>query len=152
MAKPGELLLFDFLTDSVSSSAPGSTLYSAIVHDTIYQSIGKADRVIRISDAVSEFAPGPGMVMEEFDVQVTIVVASRVTGKEKTQRQDALTDVFELQAAVCSLILGDPTLGGRTCETVLERSWRSYDTLDGEPFAVANIPVVVNASGKRLGQ
>lgn len=152
MSKPAEILLFDFLSDLLTQADAGDVLYGVELHDTIFKPIGKANRVVRISEAIGDLSPGPEMVIKEWDVQLVLVIASRIAGREKTDRQPALIDVFQMTVAVYSLLMTDTTLGSRVCDLVIDRGSRGYDVLDGEPFAVANLPLVINPSGARLGQ
>lgn len=148
MSNPAEILLFEFLQESIDASGADDVIYAIELHDTIYQKITK-DRGLRISDAVSDMAPGPGGDMREFNARIVLVCFAKVGGKDKKDRQPALTDVFQLQQAVYQLLYNDPSLGGRVCDTNLERGSRGYDILDGSPYAVANIPVVVNPIGSQ---
>lgn len=150
MDKPAEILLFDFLTEQINALVGDEVLCGVELHDTVYQPIGKANRLVRVSEAVGDLSPGPEMVVREYDVQLMLVIASRVEGKDKEDRQPALVDVFQMQKALYSLIIGDSTLGARVCDSVIGRGPRGYDVLDGEPFAVANMPLVINPSGETL--
>ena len=149
MDKPVEILLFEFLESVIATAGVGDPLFEAELHDTVHQPI-RGDRVVRISEAVGDLAPGPLMEVKEYDVQLIVTCCSRVTGKEKTERQPALADVFRMQKAVFAELITDPTLGGRVCDLVVMRGGRGYDIYNGEPFAVTNMPVVLNPSGARL--
>ncbi len=140
---PAEIQLFDFLTTVIGSAAQGDPLFNAELHDTVYQKI-TADRGIRISEATGEFSLGPGGVANEYDVTIIIVCYARVTGVKKQERQPALADVFDLVKRVFEVLMNDPTLGGRVCDLIVQPGGRGYDTFDGEPFAVANMPIVIN--------
>jgi hypothetical protein len=148
MDKPAEILLFDFLTDRITGALTGDPLAGLELHDTIYQKIN-TDRGLRISEAVGEILPGPAAEWKEWDVALTIVCFSRVLGKEKTNRQTALIDLFQIQQATCAVLLDDSTLAGRVCDLLLQKCIRGYDSLDGEPYATAHIPIVINPSGAR---
>ena len=147
--KPAEILLFDFLAEKLDLAVPDDVLFQIELHDTTYQKITKP-RGVRISEAVGDLAPGPGGGLEEHDVLLILSIYSRITGKEKTDRQPALADVFATTKAVCQLLLDDSTLGSRVCDTLLRRGSRGYDVLDAEPYAVANIPLIINPSGARF--
>jgi|GEM_PF-3532568 len=146
IGKPAEILLYEYLAEQIDAAVCGDVLYKAELHDTPYQRI-TGDRGVRISEAVSEFAPGPEMKPAEFDAAIIITCFSRVKGVEKTARQPALQDVFDLSAAVFALLTTDFTLGGRVCDLVVHESSRGYDTYNGEPYAVSNIPITINPSG-----
>ncbi|MEO8650497.1 MAG: hypothetical protein ABI539_15145 [Acidobacteriota bacterium] len=148
MDKPCEILLFDFLSPAIAAAVLGDALFQLELHDTVHQKITK-NRGLRISEAVGDISPGPDMVWKEYDVDLMLVSYSRVTGSEKTNRQAALIDVFQIQQAAAILLTGDPTLGGRVCDLLIRKCSRGYDVLDGEPYAVANIPLIINPSGAR---
>lgn len=146
--KPVEVLLFEFLEQKISESGSDEAIYGLELHDTIYQPIRK-DRGLRISDTVGHFSPNGLMEENEYDVFVTVAAYSKVKGQDQQARQPAMTDVFIVQQATYTLLRGDSTLGGRVCESLLRQGARSYDTFDGEAYAVAIIPLVINPSGQR---
>lgn len=149
MEKPSEILLYEFLRESIDALPQDHTLFELEVHDTVFQTI-KTERGARISDAVGDLSPGPEMVIKEYDTLLIITCYSRVNGTDKTQRQTALVDLFNIQREIYSLLLNDSTLGGRVCDSVLLKGGRGYDSLDGEPYAVSNMPIVINPSGETL--
>lgn len=148
MNKPVEILLFDYLADAQAASAVDSVIYPLELHDTVYQTI-KKDRGVRITDAVGDLAPEPGGGLKEYDVSVQIVCFAKVEGKDKKQRQEALVAVFAIQRAVVQLLLDDQSLGMRLCDVVIQKGVRGYDVLDGTPYAVANISILINPTGER---
>lgn len=143
MDKPAEILLYDFLYEAFASSPETSLVYSAELHDTIYQTITKP-RCVRISDTVSDLSPVAGMEMREFDAQLVIAGVVKVPGKQKAQRQACIQEVFDLQREICDLLILDSTLGGRVCDSLIRTCSRGFDVLAGEPYAVVNIPMVIN--------
>jgi hypothetical protein len=143
MDKPAEILLFDFLTEQIELAVPDDPLFQIELHDTVHQTITK-DRGVRISEAVGELLPASDGEWKEFDATLIVTCYSRVLGKDKTQRQTALADVFTIQKAVSELIGTGSTLGNRVCDVLLRQYGRGYDVLDGEPYAVVNIPLVIN--------
>lgn len=140
---PAEILLFEFLSESISGSAPDDVIYDCELHDTVYQAIRKP-KCIRISEAVSELAVDVTQEMKEFDAELVIAVCVKVEGKDKKERQASIQTLFDIQQEVTKLLTEDGTLGGRVCDSLVRRSFRGFDVLDGEPWAVANIPVVIN--------
>ncbi len=146
MSKPVEILLFEFLQAACDASAAGGVLYELELHDTIYQSITRP-RGIRISDAISTAAPDTGGGMKEYDAEIHIVCFAKIEGTDKKQRQAALQQVFDIETAVVGLLYGDQQLGGRVCDVVIQKTPRSYDVFDGNPYAIALIPIVINPSG-----
>ncbi|MEQ1646117.1 MAG: hypothetical protein ABL959_21880 [Pyrinomonadaceae bacterium] len=143
MSKPAEILVFEFLTEICAASEPGSTLYELELHDTIWRSITKATGV-RVSDADADFAPGQGGGLKEVDTKVILVPFARVEGPDTKERQAAVQKVFEIQEALIAAIYADQYLGERVCDTLIGRSPRSFENLDGKPYAIANIPLVIN--------
>jgi hypothetical protein len=157
--KPAEILLYDFLLEQFEAAPAGSILSlegdsdrgELDLHDTIYQQIN-TQRCVRISEVVGGFSPGPENEWKEYDVSITLVALARVTGTEKKDRQPALTQVWELQKELYKLLTEEPTLDGRVCDLLLEDGVRGYDELDSEPYAVVNIPVIINPSGARYAK
>lgn len=143
MDKPAEILLFDYLTEQVEAAAAGDVLFEIELHDTVYQSITKT-RGVRISDAVGDMSPGPAGEIKEFNVDLQIVCYAKVEGKDKKQRQEALTAVFAIQQEMYRVLIGDSSMGGRVCDVKLLRGSRGYDVFDGNPYAVANLGVLIN--------
>lgn len=146
MDKPVEILLFDFFDEALEAAVEGDALFGVQLHDTVYQTIKKTgkpatDRVIRIGEAVSDL--DPGCCFAERSANLTLVLAVRIQGKDKTERQTALIDLFKLQKAVAEL-LEDRSLGDRVDDLEFESAFRGYDTFDGDAYAVANIPMVIN--------
>ncbi len=141
--KPAEIVIFEFLSDSISSAPVDSPIYDCELHDTVYQTI-RTKHCIRVSEAVSELAVDVTQEMKEFDAELVIAVCVKVEGKDKKERQASIQRLFEIQQAVTKLLTEDGTLGGRVCDSLVRRSFRGFDVLDGEPWAVANIPVVIN--------
>jgi hypothetical protein len=142
--KPAEILLFDFLTDAIAAAAADSVLAELELHDTVWQQITRP-RGVRISDAVGDLAPGPGGDIEEFDVMVIVTCFSRIGGKsEKKERQPALIDVFGIQKAIAQVLRNDSSLGGRVCDSLLQKGGRGYDKYNEGTFAVTNTPLIIN--------
>lgn len=148
--KPVEILVFEFLQEAVDAASSGQVLYGLDVHDTIWQAFKKdRPRVLRVSDAVGDIVPiGLGEV-KEFDVALQIVCCVKVEGNNQKERGPALQAVFEIEKEVHALIYADQTLGDRVCDVVIEKSVRGYDSIDGNPYAVANISLVINPSGEQ---
>lgn len=149
--KPAEILLYDFFRERFDASASDSLLYKLELHDTVHQKI-VTPQGVRISEATSDLAPGPGGGLKELDIDLIIICFSRILGKNKTERQAALMEVFEIQNEIAGLLNADQTLGGRVCDLLIRRGSRGYDVLDGEPFAVANMPLLINPSGARYSE
>lgn len=142
--KPAELLLFEFLSEQIASVTDREDLlYEMELHDTIYQTIKKSYGW-RISDVVSDFSPGPGGGLKEFDAELTLVCYAKVEGPDKKDRAAALQKAFELQVKALELFYADQYLGDRVCDIHVKRSPRGYDNYDGNPYAIVNMPLVIN--------
>lgn len=144
--KPVEILLFEFFDERIAAAVSGDGFLGLELHDTVYQSITKPDG-IRISSCVSFPAQGAS-AEKEIDAEMVIVCYSKVLGKNKKDRRDALQKVFEIELAVINALDEDQTLGGRVCDILRKRTPRDYDVLDGDPYAIANIPILINPSGQ----
>lgn len=144
--KPVELLLFDYLNDLIKAAQPGEVLYELELHDTVYQKIVKV-KGVRISEAVGDIVPRPGGNLEEWDVSLRIVCFVRVEGKDFQARAPAMQACFTLQKEIVRVLLADQTLGDRVCNSYIGRIPRGYDSMEGTPYAVANIPLTINPSG-----
>ena len=151
MDKPAEILLFDFFEEQIGAAVPAEILYEVELHDTIHQKI-KTPRGIRISEAVGDLSPGPENVLKEYDVLIILTCYSRVIGPQKTQRQPALIDVFNLQKESYRVLLENPTLNERVCDLLLLKGSRGYDVFDEGVYAVSNTPIIINPSGERFDE
>lgn len=145
--KPSEILLFEFLTERIKAAASGDVLFEIELHDTVWQSITR-ESGIRISDVICEMAPEPGGGMKEWDVHIELACFAKVEGNDKKQRQPAMLRAFQLQQAVCKLLVQYQDLNGRVCDVLVRRGSRGYDTFDSNPYAVGSVPLVINPSGK----
>lgn len=140
--KPGEFLLFDFLTEQIAAAGEGDALFEIELHDTIYQSITRPQG-IRISDATSYMSPTSDGV-KEFNIDLQLVCFAKVEGKNKKERQDALTAAWRLQKATYGVLMDDQSLGGRICNGILVATGaRGYDVFNGNPYAVGIIPLTL---------
>lgn len=147
--KPAEVLLYEFWQEQIAAAQAGSPLHGDEfeLHDTIYQTITK-ERGIRISDAVGTFAP-TAESDNEYDVSIEMVAFVRVAGSDKTARQPALTQVFLIQREMYRILRENDNLGERVCDSLLLKGARGYDVYEGEPYAVASVPLIINPRGAR---
>ena len=148
MSKPVEILLFEFLQESVDAAVPEPVLYGIDVQDTVWRSItNEKPNGVRISDAVSTMRPDVGGGLKEFDAELQLVCFAKVDGADLKERSSAMQRVYEIQQAITGLLLQDPELGDRVCDVDVERASRGFDTFDGKPYAVAMIPLTINPTG-----
>jgi sensor domain CHASE-containing protein len=71
----------------------------------------------------------------------------KVLGKNKQERADALTAVWTLQTWLYEVLIADASLGRRVCGSKLGKGARGYGVFDGDPYAVAMVPITINPSG-----
>jgi hypothetical protein len=138
--------LYLFLQGAIAAAGITDPLQQAELHDTVHQVI-KQDRGLRIGDCISELAPRADGSLGEFDAQLELTCFARVAGSDKTERLAARDAVIELAAAVIGLLLADPTLGGRVCDTLAGTVRREFTSINGQPFALARLPITINPSG-----
>ncbi|MEO6392517.1 MAG: hypothetical protein ABIP75_11740 [Pyrinomonadaceae bacterium] len=143
--------LFLFLQDTIGAAAAEDPLHDVELHDSLHQVI-KRQRGLRIGECRSLLAPRPDNSLDEFDARLTVIGFARVAGADKTERLAARDAVIELAAAVIRKFLDDPTLGGRVCDLLAGQVDREFASINGEPFALARVPLVINPSGQRLNE
>jgi hypothetical protein len=141
--------LFLFLQTAIAAAGPGDPLFQAELHDTIFQTITR-DRGLRIGDCRSTLAPSPDQTLGEFDALIELTGFVRVAGSDKTERLAARDAVVALAAAVTQLFFADQTLGGRVCDLLAGPVAREFISVNGQPFALARLPLVINPSGLPL--
>jgi hypothetical protein len=144
-----EKALFEFFTERIAAAMQGTTLYNLELHDTVYRSI-KTDRGLRIGTAVRTLAPANDDLRKELDARLPLAVFSRVLGVDKPEgRLAALESVIEIASAVCQELENFANLGDRVCDTFIEPEVPvDFDTINSDVFAVAEIWVIVNPTGK----
>lgn len=138
--------LFLFLQSAIVGSPDGDPLHDAELHDTEHQVITH-DRGIRIGDGRSQLAPNADGSLAEFDAEVELTCFVRVAGTDKTERLTARDGVIDLAAAVARLFYNDQTLGGRVCDLQIGPIRREFASINGQPFALARMPITINPSG-----
>ena len=82
--------------------------------------------------------------MQEWDVTLILTCYSRIEGTNKKARQPALIDVFGIQKAIAAVLFANGSLGGRVCDSLLQKGGRGYDAYDEGTFAVTNTPLIIN--------
>lgn len=146
-----EDLTYDFLKEEIAAVVTDSShaLYKAELHDHLYHKISDSPGYgIRIGDCESVLAPSPGAAeMEEFDGDLTLVVFVRVVGGDKADRTAARAKVLAISKAVAKLFIEDPTMGNRVNDARVMRCPRGWDSIGSQPYAVCNLPLLVNDSG-----
>lgn len=138
--------VFDWLEEAIEAAVEGEPLYEAELHDTVHQTI-KKNFGIRIGEVERSLAPEAEGEAADFDALVPLIFFCRVAGLDKTERLAALDKCDELEKTVASLLFVDSSLGGRVCDCLILRTPRGFDSIKSEPYAVANMPLVINPSG-----
>jgi hypothetical protein len=138
--------LFLFLQGAIAAAAVGDAFHQVELHDTFHQVITQ-DRGLRIGDGRSELAPKPDGTLGEYDADLELVCFARVAGSDKTERLAARDAVMDLAAATVKRMFDDPTLGGRICDLLVGAIVREFASINGQPLALARIPLMINPSG-----
>jgi hypothetical protein len=122
-------------------------LFELEVLDSPYALITKAYGV-SVDDGDSDFAPTPGAEdVEEFDGRLTLVVYSRVDGPNYEDRKASRTRAVNCAAKLAMLFLIDPTMNDRVNDSRVLRCLRGWANYSSEPYAIANVPLIVNETG-----
>ncbi len=138
--------LFLFLQTAIADAANDDPLHGAELHDTEQQVITR-DRGFRIGEGRSQLAPRADGTLAEFDAQIEVTCFVRVAGTDKTERLAARDGAVELAAALAGLFFADQTLGGRVCDLQLGTIRREFASINGQPFALARVPLIINPTG-----
>ncbi len=139
--------IFDFLAEAFEAAQPGDDLHGVELHDNVFQSI-KGGTGVMVGDCESWLSPNAGATeVEEFDGDLMLVVYVRVTGADRTERKTARSQVLALSKAVAKLFFDDPTCGGRVNDARVLRAPRGWDSINSQPHAICNLPLLVNDTG-----
>jgi hypothetical protein len=137
--KPGENLLYDFLTSHLSAFGDDFEL-----HPTPYDKRTK-NNGLEIGDADSSMLPSSSeQGVNEFDILLSIEIYGRVQGKNKTDRLPARQKVYELKRVLLQLFLDFPSLNGQCFEVQALRQMRFFDDTAADKYAIERVPVVIN--------
>jgi hypothetical protein len=155
LSNPVETSLYDFIkaaADVVNDEETPdeeSPAFGVIVHDHVYRKIEDENfHYIQIGHCDSDFAPSPGAEsVEEFDANVVVITLSRVPAADVRDRQAAMTKALDLAKWVAKLLLDDPTMGNRVNDSRVLRCMRDWASINGKPYAVTNVPLIVNETG-----
>lgn len=150
MTEPIEELIFEFLEPVIAAAQSDSNnpLYGVELHDTEYRPITDEHHdYVQIGSCDSELAPNPGATeMLEFDANVILICLAKVLGKERSDRHAARKRVVAITKAVAQLFCEDPTMGDRVNLCRVMRCPRDWASVNSNPYAVANVPLLVNES------
>jgi hypothetical protein len=141
----------DFLQAAVDVANEPDVLHGAAVLDD-YQTI-QGDYGFIVGECTSDVAPMPGGAMAEYDALLTVVAFARVTGEDKTERKAARTKARALMLRAAGLFSTDTSMAGKVRDSQVLRCRRGFDSISrAEPYAVAHIPLIVNATGQQIDQ
>lgn len=148
--------LYEFIAEAVDAAndpdAPDedSPFFDVVLHDTVYRPItSEQHHYIQIGNCDSDFAPSSGAeTIEEFDGDVTIITLSRVLTEDRSDRKAARSKALSMAKAAAKLLLDDPTMGGRVNDSRVLKCLRDWTSIQSEPFALANVPLIVNETGQ----
>lgn len=127
-------------------------LFELEILDSPYAKITK-DYGVQVDDANSDLAPLPGGdELEEFDADLILIVYSRVDGPDYSDRKSARTRAIDLGKRLGQLFLSDPTMNGRVQDSRMLRCTRGWASIKSVPYAIVNVPLLVNETGGSYGQ
>lgn len=138
--------IYLFLQSALAAAQSGEPLHGAELHDTEHQVITR-ERGIRIGDGRSQLAPKADGTLGEFDAEVELTCFVRVAGADKTERLAARDGTIDVAAAVVALFFADQTLGGRVCDVQMGPIRREFASINGQPFALARVLLIINPTG-----
>jgi hypothetical protein len=139
----------EFLEAAIEEADESDALFGAEVKED-YELIEK-DYGFLVGDCVSDVAPLPGGAMAEFDAVIIVVAFARVVGQDKTDRKAARRKARALMLKGAGLFRADASMGGKVRDSQVFRCRRGFDSISSaEPYAVAHIPLVVNATGQQV--
>jgi hypothetical protein len=149
--------LYEFILAAVDAAndeaAPdeNSPFFEVVLHDTIYRPITSDQHYyIQVGNCDSDFAPSfGGDTIKEFDGDVTVITLARVLTEDRSDRKAARGKALSLAKAVAKLLLDDPTMGGRVNDSRVLKCLRDWTSINSEPFALANVPLILNETGRQ---
>ncbi|MBD0370326.1 MAG: hypothetical protein ICV60_05785 [Pyrinomonadaceae bacterium] len=155
MSMPPEDAAFDLLEASINGAVEGDVLYGAELLDNADDNITK-DYGLSIGDCDgADIAPlRGGQGMEEYDAIFILVAFARVAGtdkSDKTARRAARAQARALGLEAAKVFHKNKTMNGQVKNSRILRGKRGFDSLEsGEVYAVVNLPLIVNETGRQL--
>jgi hypothetical protein len=141
-----------FAQDAVDISGSGSILEGAQVCDSASQEWTE-DKVIYVSNAEWDFVNKAMMNMSFSDALIIVSFAHRIPGEDTTERAAFRDKAFEMAEAFAQAVFEDFYLKGkndteRVCDSVLLRAVDGNDNLNSQPYALVNLPIILNPTGR----
>ena len=155
MSMPPEDAAFDLLETNINAAVEGTVLYGAELLDNPDDNITK-DYGLSIGDCDgADIAPlRGGEGMEEFDAIFMLITYARVAGTDKADkvaRRAARAQARALGLEVAKVFHNNKTMNGQVKNSRVLRGTRGFDSLEsGELYAVVNLPLIVNETGRQL--
>jgi hypothetical protein len=150
-----EQTLYTYLTALVAAADENSALSGAAVKQTAYGSV-TTNKVIEIGPCSPDVAPLPGNdELGEFDAELTLVLLRLVevppAGADADAAYAAARDeAIAMGAAIGLAVVDNNTLGGVLIDALPIKLLRDFTTVKQQPFAVANLVLLINPTGSML--
>lgn len=141
-----ESAIYTVLAAAIAAAADDDALFEAELHDTMYEEITKPFGV-RIGDAAFDLAPGPGGVVEEYDVLGKVQIFARVENDTPEAKAAAREKVRAIGLRVAGVLFENVTLGGETNDSRIlggQRDWANVQTVK---HAVQMLYLIANETG-----
>jgi hypothetical protein len=152
---PIETAVKEWLDDLVAAAAPGSPLDGAAALATVMHPITTTKSVM-VGPCESQLAPAYADAddAEEFAASVLLVINCRVATRDGAGFLAARDAVIEMGAKIAAACFVSPDLGGRVRDALFPTGEfrRAWGNIDGQLFAVGNLPLVSNVVGQSASQ
>lgn len=144
-----ERALFDWLTQIVAAAGGDSPLAGWQVCASDYEEPDDLKPgVLMVAAGVSQPRPQSSGAVREFNARTTVILLSPVERKEESEQWAVARDRVIAAGLELTRILyqeQENRLGGFTCAAQAEGDLlRSFLNFKGQPWAVANLPVIAN--------
>lgn len=155
MTTPPEDAAFDLIEAAIGTAVAGDVLYGAELLDNPDDNITQ-DYGVSIGECDgADIAPNRGGdEMDEFDAMFVLVAYARVAGTDKTDkaaRRSARGKARAIGLEVAKLFYKNRTMNGQVRNSRVLRGKRGFDSLEsGEVYAVVNLPLIVNETGRQI--
>jgi hypothetical protein len=140
-----------FLKAAIDGAVEGDLLFGAVVKEDFQTMTENDDFGFLTGECTSDCAARPGGAFAEFDALIILVAFARVPGEDKTERKPARRKARALMLKAAELFSLDTSMGGKVRDSQVLRCRRGFDSLSrADAYAVAHIPLVVNATGQQV--
>jgi hypothetical protein len=131
---------------AVDAAVEGNTLFGVQLPLTVYDPATQM-RAIRIGDWNADIAPGPGGVVEGWDILGKLEILSQPADETPEAMLAAEDDVWAITLAVAQLLVNDPTMGGRLHDSRILGGLVGWGSLKTVRHAVSNLNLIANETG-----